>query len=128
RLDRADRARRQDHLAAAARDPDLAVLLEAHAGRAVAVELDTLHHAAGLQPQVGAAEHGLQKAARGRPAPAELLVDVVRRRALVVAGVEILDALDAGLHRRFAERVEQIPAHARMLDPPFAADGVMIAG
>src|SRR5215203_2933089 len=70
RLDRADRARRQDHLAAAARDLGLAVLLEADADRAFAVELDALHHAAGLQPQVRAAEHGLQKAARRRPAPA----------------------------------------------------------
>ena len=75
----------------------------------------------------GAAERRLEKAARRRPAPAELLVDVVGRRALVVAGVEIVDALDAGLLGRRAERVEQIPAHARMLDPPFAAGRVMLA-
>ena len=72
-------------------------------------------------------ERGLEKAARRRPAPAELLVDVIGRRAFVVAGVEIVDALDAGLLGRGAERVEQVPAHARMLDPPFAAGGVMLA-
>ena len=76
----------------------------------------------------GAAERRLEEAARRRPAPAELLVDVIGRRALVVAGVEIDDALDAGLLRRRAEGVEQIPAHARMLDPPFAAGRVMLAG
>ena len=52
RLDRSDRARRQDHLAAAARDLDLAVLPIAHADRAPAVELDALDHAAGFEPEV----------------------------------------------------------------------------
>ena len=69
----------------------------------------------------------LEKAARRRPAPAALLVDVEIAGAFVVAGVEIVD-LDAGLLGRVAEGVEQVPAHARMLDPPFAADRVMLAG
>src|SRR6185437_16231819 len=96
RLDRADRAGRQDHLAAAARDLRFAVLLEAHAGRAPAVELDALDQAAGFKPKVAAAERGLEKSARRRPAPSELLVDVIWRRAFIVAGVEIVDAPNAG--------------------------------
>ncbi len=84
--------------------------------------------AAGFQPQVLPVEHRLEKAARRRPAPAALLVDVVGAGAFVVAGVEIVDPLDAGLLGGGAERIEQVPAHPRMLDPPFAADRVMLAG
>ena len=126
-LRRADRAGRHDHLAAAARELRLAVLPEAHAVGALAVERHGFDQALRLEPQVLPVEHRLEKAARRRPAPAALLVDVVGAGAFVVAGVEVVDPLDAGLLGGRAERVEQIPAHPRMLDPPFAADRVMIA-
>src|SRR5262249_11636296 len=63
-LDRADRAGREDHLAAGARGSRRAVLPPAHARRARAVERDALHQAVGLKPQIGAVEHRLAKAAR----------------------------------------------------------------
>ena len=47
---------------------------------------------------------------------------------LVVAGIEIGNALDAGLFRRRAERIENVPAHARRLDAQFAADRMRLAG
>src|SRR5262245_38949674 len=75
-LDRADGAGRQDDLAAAARRADNAVLAPAHAGSPRAVEQHRFDEAVGLEPQVLSAEHGLEKTARRRPAPASLLVDV----------------------------------------------------
>ena len=126
--DRADRAGREDHLAATARRSAFAVLPPAHAGGALAVEHDAFHQALGFQPQVRPAERRLEKAARRRPAPPALLVDVEDARALVVAGVEIGDRLDAGLAGGVAESVEDVPAHARRLDAPFAADRVRVAG
>ena len=104
------------------------MLPPAHAGGALAVEHDPFHQALGLEPQVRPAEHRLEKAARRRPAPPALLVDMEDARALVVAGVEIGDRLDAGLAGGVAERVEDVPAHARRLDAPFAADRMRIAG
>ena len=94
---------------------------------ALAVEHDALHQAAGLEPQVRPLQRRLEKAARRRPAPPAMLVDVERARALVVAGIEIRDAPDAGLLGRLAERIEDVPAHPRRRDPQLAADGVMIA-
>ncbi len=46
--------------------------------------------------------------------------------ALVVTGVEVDDRFDPGLRRRGAERVEQIPAHARRLDAQFAVGAVLV--
>src|SRR5262249_20606190 len=120
-LDRADRAGGEDHLAAAARRARRAVLPPAHAGGALALEHHVFPPAAGLEPQVGAAQHRLEEAARRRPAPPAPLVDVEDATALVVAGVEIGDRLDAGLRGGGAEVVEDVPAHSWRLDPPFAA-------
>ena len=44
--------------------------------------------------------------------------------ALVVAAVEVVDLGNAGLGRRLAEGVEDLPADARVLDAPFPAAGV----
>src|SRR5262249_44464235 len=118
-LDRADRAGRKDHLAAGARRSSDTVLPPAHARRPRAVERDLFHQAMGFEPQIGAVEHRLEKAARRRPAPPALLVDVEDATALVVAGVEVGNALDAGLFRRDAERIEDVPAHTRRLDAQF---------
>jgi len=96
-------------------------------GGAPAVELEALDQAAGLQPQVGPPERRLQESARRRPAPAALLVDVEITRAFVVAGVEIVDRLDAALLGGDAEGFQEVPAHALALDPPFAAGRMRIA-
>ncbi len=121
---RADRSGRQDHFAAATGGFGLAVLPPAHADGALAGKLDTLGEAAGFQPQVFPVEHRLEEAARRRPAPAALLVDVERARALVVTGIEVGDALDARLLGGRTEIVEDWPMHARRLDAPFAAGRV----
>src|SRR5262249_47745261 len=123
-LDRADRAGGEDDLAAAARRLRAAAVAPAHAHRALAVEHDALHQATGFEPQIAAMEHRLKEAARRRPAPAALLVDVEDALSLVVAAVEARNPLDAGLFGCGAEVVENVPAHARRLDPPFAAGGV----
>ena len=62
-----------------------------------------------------------QEAARGRPAPTVLLVDVEITATLVVAGIEIVDRRNVALGRGLAERIGAVPAHPRRLDAPFAA-------
>jgi len=47
--------------------------------------------------------------------------------SLVVAGVEVRDGFDAGLFGGPAERVEQVPAHPRRLDPQLAAHRMSVA-
>ena len=123
-LRRADRAGGEHDFAAAARRARLAVLPPAHAGGAPAVERQRFDEAAGFEPQIGAIERGLEESARRRHAPAALLVDVKGAAAFVVAAVEVGDGFDAGLFGGGAERVEQIPAHARRRYGPFAADGM----
>ena len=98
-----------------------------HRDGATALELEAGDEASGFEPQVGARQSRLEKAARRRPPPAALLVDVEIARALVVAGVEIADRLDARLGGGGAKRIEQRPAHPRRLDPPFAARAVAVA-
>ena len=95
--------------------------------RALAIELDLLGEASGLDPQIGAAHHRLEKAARRRPAPSHLLVDVKIAATFVVAGIEIVGFRNAGLRRRFPERIGDVPAQPRIFDAPFAALAVMLA-
>ena len=80
-----------------------------------------------FQPQVGAVQDRLQKAARRRPAPSALLVDVEVADAFIIAGVEIGNAADAHLFGGVADRVENIPGQPRRLDPPAAAGAVVLA-
>src|SRR5262249_61338156 len=108
---RADSAGRENPLAAAGAAPR-AGLAPAHAGGTTAVELDRLDEAAELQPQVRPAQRGVEEARR-RPAPAALLRDVVVGRTFVVADVELVDRLDAGLRGGVRERLQQWPAPAR---------------
>src|SRR5205823_178759 len=125
--DRADRARRQDHLAAATGRASACVLPPAHADGAAAGELDRLDQAAGLDPQVGTPKYGLEEGARRRPAPPALLIDVKGATAFIVAAVEIRDRLHAGLLGGSAEIIENVPAHPRRLDAQLSADAVAIA-
>ena len=114
----------EDDLAAAARGSQLAAAPPTHAGGTAAIEHDGFDQATGLKPQIAAMERRLEEGARRRPAPAALLVDVKGAAALVVAGVEVRHRFDAGLLGGRAERVEQVPAHARRLDPQLAAHGM----
>ena len=79
-----------------------------------------------LDRQVAPVQHGAQEALGRVPADAGLLVDVEVAAALVVAAVEVVDLGDAGLGRRLAEGVEDLPADARQLDAPLAAAGVQV--
>ena len=123
-LRRTDRAGGEHDFAAAARRARLAVLPPAHADGALAVEDDAFDQAAGLEPQIRTMQHGLQKRPRRRDAAAARLIDMKGAAAFVVAAIEIGDGFDAGLFGRGAERIEQIPAHPRWRDRPFAADGM----
>src|SRR5579884_154475 len=109
------------------RDPLQAVLTPANADRAPAVTNHLLDQAAGLQPQIWALERRLQKGAGGGPSAAAALVDVECTRAFIVAAVEVGDTLDTGLLRGGAKGIQQIPAHARRRNVPFAADGMRLA-
>src|SRR5580704_1736657 len=73
------------------------------------------------------AAHRLEEGAGRRPAPAALLVDVEGADAFVVAAVEVGNGFDAGLFGGSAEGIEQIPAHPRRRDVPFAADRMRLA-
>ena len=126
-LRRADRAGGENDFAAAARAARRAVLPPAHAGRALAVEDDAFGETAGFEPQIGAMQHRLEKGARRRDTAAALLVDVKGADAFVVAAVEVGNGFDAGLFGGGAEGVEQIPAHPRRRNVPFAADGMRVA-
>jgi hypothetical protein len=98
-----------------------------HRDGATALEVETGDETPSFGPQIAARNNRLEKAARRRPPPAALLVDVEIARALVVAGVEIADRLDARLGGSGAKRLEQRPSHPRRLDPPFAADAMISA-
>ena len=126
-LHRSDRAGAQDHFALGAGLDDLAALHEAHADRAAVLDDQAIDQHVLFQPQIGAVQHRLQKAARRRPAPSALLVDVEIADALIVAGVEIGNSSDAHFLRGIADRVENGPGQPRRLDPPAAAGAVMLA-
>src|SRR5215218_8899082 len=103
------------------RAPHDSVLTPAHADRAPLLELDGFGEAAELEPQVRPVQHRHEEATRRRPAAAALLRHLVIGRALVVAGIEIVDRRDAGLCRRLAKRLQEVPPHALALDAAFAA-------
>ena len=98
----------------------------AHPRGALALELDCFHQSVRLEPKVRPLEHRLEKSARRGPAPPMLLIDVKDARALVVPGVEIGDRFDPGLRGGGAERIQNVPAHARRVDPPLATHGMRI--
>ena len=100
---------------------------EAHADGAAVLDDEALDQHVGFQPQVRPVQHGLEEAARRRPAPAALLVDVEIAHALIVAGVEVGDFPDAHVLRGFADRIEDGPGQPRRLDAPAAAGAMMLA-
>src|SRR5262249_26469977 len=124
---RTDSARCEDHFSAAMCAAQVAVLPPAHAGRALAIQFQTLDQTAGFKLEVLPVQHRLEKPARRRPSASTLLIDVEVTDTLVVAGVEILDGGIAVLVRRRAECVKVSPVQPRMLAPPFAAARMMLA-
>ena len=88
-----------------------------------------LHVRVGEQRQVRAdASAGRSNALRGAPAHAAPLVHVEVGVAEVVAAVEFVDLGDAALLGRVAPRVEDLPAHARLLDAELAVAAVVLVG
>ncbi len=55
------------------------------------------------------------------------LIHVEVADAGVVAGVEVVDAREAGLRGRFGERIENVPAQTLFGDAPLAARAVQVA-
>ncbi len=114
----------QDDLAPCLRNAPDAALRVHHPRRAPAFHHHALGQHAGLQPQIGPPEHGLQEAARRAPAPPALLVHLEIGRAFIVAGVEVVDLGDADLFRGIPECVEDVPANPGIFHAPFAAGAV----
>ena len=126
-LGRSDRAGAQDHFALGAGLDGFAALHEAHADGAAVLDDQTVDQHILLEPQIGTLQRRLEKAARRRPAPSALLVDVKIADALVVAGIEVRNLADAHFLRGIADRVENVPGQPRRLDAPAAAGAVMFA-
>ena len=126
-LRRSDRSRAQNDFALGAGLDHLAALHEAHADGAAVLDDQPVDQHVLFQPQIAAVQHRLEEAARRRPAPAALLVDVEIAGAFIVAGVEIGNALDAHFLGGVADRVENVPGQPRRLDAPAAAGAVMFA-
>ncbi|MNE27892.1 hypothetical protein D3C80_1213150 [compost metagenome] len=82
----------------------------------------------GQHGQVGTFEDRAQKGLGRVPANAGTLVDLKVSTALVIPGVEVSNAGDAALRRRFAERIEDRPGVALLLDPPLAFIAMGFAG
>src|SRR5262249_49233682 len=78
--------------------------------------------------QVRPVQHGAQESARRAPAPAALLVHLEIGAAEVVAAVEGGNAGNAALGGGLAPGVDDVPAHARVLDPDLAALTVEVLG
>src|SRR5262249_36575115 len=119
-LRRADSAGRQDDLAGCHESARLAVLAQAQASYPLAVEDQLFDLRVRLDHEVAAMAHGAQKALRGVPADAGLLVDVEVAATLVIAAVEVVHLRNARLLGRVAKGIEDLPADARGLDAPLA--------
>src|SRR5262245_11745015 len=124
---RADGARCQDHLATAACDALLAILLPPDSGDAPARPLQSFDKATGLKLKVLPMQNRLEESTRGRPTPAALLIDVEVADAFVVAGVEVIDGGNAVLVCGLPEGVQDLPGQTRILDPPFPSGRMVLA-
>src|SRR5256714_5508571 len=76
--------------------------------------------------QIGTMQNGAEKSVGGAPAPAALLVHLEVGAAEVAAAVEARDLRDAAFGRGLAPGVDDVPAHARVLDPHLAAGAVAV--
>src|SRR5690606_1846687 len=117
----------EDHLSGCRRRCRRTVAEEVDAGGAPPVEAQALGLGMGQDGEVGPAPGGPEEGLGGAPADAGLLVDLEIAAAFVVAAVEGIGRRDSGLGAGGAEGVEDLPADARRLDPPFAAGAVDVA-
>src|SRR5581483_912206 len=108
-LYRTDRAGRQNHFARRASLKNLAIPVKQDAGRTALLENETIDEHVFLKSQIGALQGGSQKAARRRPTPAALLIDMEIAGAFVVAGVEIRNFPNAHLLGGVTDRIENGP-------------------
>ena len=76
--------------------------------------------------QIGAPQHRAQKRLAGVPAHASTLIDFKLAHAVVVAAVEVLRTAHASLLGGLREAIENIPAQALLLHPPFTARAVLM--
>src|SRR4029077_6621318 len=74
--------------------------------------------------EVAPAQNRPQKGARSAPAHPAALVDLEVRVAEIVAAIELLDLRDAALRRGLTPSVQDLPAHAPLLDAHFSASAV----
>ena len=125
-LRRADRARREQHLAPRAQRLPARVR-EPHddarrALRAVArLERDALDERVGTHREIRPLQHRPQERLGRAPAHAAPLVHLKIGVAEIVAAIELRDLRDAAFLGRVAPRVEDLPAHAPLLDAQLAA-------
>src|SRR4249919_3757775 len=97
----ADRAGSKNDLTAATGTAQLTTLSPTHPRGALSVQFKSLDEAARFEAKVGPVQHGLQKAARRRPASTALLIDVEITDAVVIASVGVLDGRNSVLVCRF---------------------------
>lgn len=88
---------------------------------------ETLDMGLGHDCQIPAAKRRFQKSLGRVPAPARPLVHIEITGPFIVAPVEIFGRTNAGLTCRLLKGIKHIPAHARLLHPPFAAGGMHVA-
>jgi hypothetical protein len=105
----------------------LAILPPPDSSDTLAGQLQAFDKATGLKLKILPVQDRLEEAACRGPSPAALLVDVKITDAFVVARVEVIDSGNAVLVCRVPEGVEDFPAQARILDPPFPAGRVVLA-
>src|SRR5688572_16002033 len=90
------------------------------------VEVQSENLGTGHHGQVRPMHDRPQESVGRAPAPAALLVHLEVGAAEVVAAVEYLDRRDAALGRGLAPGVDDVPAHARILDAHLAAGAVAV--
>ena len=127
-LRRADGAGGEDDLGPRGRGFRPVAPAEGDAGAAAAVEQKGLGLRAGEHGKVRPASRRPQEGLGGGPADATPLGHLEVAAALVVAAIEVVGLGDAALLGGVAERVQDLPADPRRLDPPLAAGAVELVG
>ena len=127
-LRRVDRAGGEDHLARRMRDAHFAPDPIFDAFRTMTIEKNPRRQRAGFDLQIGMLPCLLQKAGRGRRAPAIAGGELEIAGAFLVRAVEIVVAREAGLHRRLDERFAERMRLAHIRDVERPAGAVQIVG
>src|SRR5689334_22446002 len=127
-LRRADGSRGQDRFAPRAGEYAVLLVDELNAFCITSIKLDSRGQCAGQDAEVRPVRHRAEEGVGRAPAPAALLVHLEVRAAEVVAAVEAVDLGNAALGGGLAPGVDDVPAHARILDPHLAARAVDAVG